>query len=397
MALENQNDAASLPAASGDSASASPAASTPAVEFTEREQALLSGIDPDGPQPIDDTAASSSAAPAAATTAHTTDQSQPGKDAGTEAASTTDVNAPVGGTEAASANQPPASAAKPWYTDDHKALAQSYGLSDADLAKFTDEADFSKHATFYDRDLATIAAKKLLAQEGQQAAGSQSPPAADASKSGQSGQKPPAPTDDDLDPQKYIDAGYDEETVKLVKFAKAQKDQLAQLQTLVTTIQAERQQAVETERAAAKNRAFHDFVDTLHADRYGKSKDDTGRPQGISEQQDTNRRKIFEAADILLMGIEERAKATGQEPVLPPYAILIKRAEAMVFAEELAREQQEKLRKTMADQSRRRRPVATQRTVPAAKTGDSDVDEVTRLSNIMAPTWETLAAESGAV
>lgn len=232
---------------------------------------------------------------------------------------------------------------KTWIDDEAKSLAQSYNLSDEELQGFGSAAEFKKFATFLDRQLV-----KPVKEE----------PAKTSEKPGEKKKL-------DLDLEKYKAAGYDEDTLAIVEFAKAQKEELESLKPVV-------EQMRQTFAAAEQQRqinAFHDAVDTLGDKRFGLSVDESGRMGKLSKAEDDARRKLYEASETLVAGIVTRAKAAGKQPEIPPPAVLLRRAKNLAFGEDLKDEAKREATQKIAEQGKRRRPVGNSRAVvvPAPK------------------------------
>lgn len=375
----------------GEAHAAEAAASAETIEFTPREQAIMAGEDPD----------------------RAGESAELKSEPGTEALST------GGGTEAASeqSSENPQAAAgreagKPWYSDEQRDLAGSYGMSEDDLKGFSGEDEFLRTASLLDRQLAGAALRRIQAQQGQAQQGQAvtdpagaagQPPA----KPAEGNANPPAAEADDLDPQKYIDAGYDDHTVNLVKQLKAQRDRskaadakLDQVSKEFAEYRTTLQRQVETQRHQERLRLFHDAADKLNGNLFGRSLDDQGRVLKLADASNDNRRKLFEATNILVMGIEESAKQAGVQPQFPPYELLVRRAEQMVFADELRRDREERTRAQLAEQSKRRRPVAAQRKLagsPAAAGESTSSDEARRLASLPAlkELWNEMSEDAG--
>ena len=134
-----------------------------------------------------------------------------------------------------------------WIDDSIRELAESYGIEDSDMKGFTSAAEFRRAARLIDQRLA---------------APPPPPPA-----------QVPAEEEVDLDPQKYIDAGYDAETVKLVRVAKSLQDKLKHIEPAIGQFQALHQAA--TQQGFANS--FHDLVDSMEEGLYGRSVDKNGK------------------------------------------------------------------------------------------------------------------------
>jgi hypothetical protein len=205
----------------------------------------------------------------------------------------------------------------------------------------------------------------------------------------------------------YVKENYDEHTVKMAKIIKAERDRakaldakLGQVTKDVSEMREASQRQAQEQTRQAKLHEFHSAADKLDQSLFGRTRDDQGRIVKLDQATDDNRRKLYEASDILVLGIEEAAKQAGVQPVFPPYEMLIRRAQQMVFAEQLQKQREEAHRKSLADQSRRRRPVGATRPLgvaPPAVKATTQEDEAQRLANNPALTaiWNDMHEDSG--
>lgn len=343
------------------------------IELTEREIAIIEGRDPDvveagAKEAVKDDKSAELAA----------DSSEGGSVAGKDAGPDTN-----GGKDAASPS---------WFSEDDKSLGESYGLTEDDLRGFASRDEFRKAARLLDKQFAKAAKQ---------------PPEAAAEKSAEkpgekAGEKPAdtkaKPTEGktadeelNLDPEEYEKAGYDNETVKLVKARKADFERIKALEARLA-----RQEQIFQEQEAARSMAhFHQMVDGLDADRYGRAVDEQGRFSKLEQAHDENRRKLFEASDTIIAGIVARARERGEEPVFPTHKALLQRAELLAFGDDIRQQERAKQQKEIAEQSKRRRPAGTVRAIKAAEEfRGSPLDaEVARISSKVKAEWERARAE----
>jgi hypothetical protein len=298
-----------------------------ALELNDREIALASGLDPDAED---------------AAVVDVVEETRPSDDipVGTDAE---DV-----GTDAP---ETPETDAEPetWITDDVKALAGTYGLSDEELGELDNEVEFLRLARLLDKRGAAVAAGK-----------SETPVAPEVKPE----TVPDAKTDDlpTIDPQKYIDAGYDDDTVALARVAAALQKQV---QAIVPSF--EKQQAAAAEAEARRvNEEFHRVADELG--RYGKT-------DKMDAASDGKRQKLWEAAGAVANSIVLSGKP------LPALKTILQRAELVAFGDEIMAERKAGLAKSVKAQSAKRRPVG-RTTVASRKAviGDTD-DPVKALAN----------------
>lgn len=301
------------------------------LELTEREKLIIQGEDPD--KTVQEVVE---------------DQEQDAQDgAGTPSDTDAEASEEVQDEpEQVTDDQPPA-----WLDESSRSLAESYGLSEDELKDFSSQEEFNKFTRFVDKQLAGVGKQVLNPQK----------------------KDDPSPveqkqTDDDLDLSKYEEK-YDEDTVRIVKTLKEVREQ----NRMLMEERQQREAFVQQQEAVRQINAFHEAVDSLGDERFGKSISEDGVPVPIAGEADTLRRRVFETVATLAAGIDARARANGKEPVLPPLPDLVKRAYQMEFANDIAARAQQSVEAKIREQSKRRRPVAGSRGVQAPlnpKSGD---------------------------
>lgn len=347
-------------------------------ELTDREKAIAAGENPDAIVERDDSAGSDTVAETESGEVEGDDNAGSDPDGGgdSEQAGTQDAN--EGGTEAA---QPVS-----WVSDQVRGIAKSCGISDEELSEFRDEAEFARATRLIDRRM-TAAAEKIRQQ---QAPVAQAP----ATPAQTAAQAAAAKERQKLDPQKYRDAGYDEETVKLVEHV-AQRDEerdqeIQRLHSVMEALIGERQAESQRSRVAT----FHSLVDTMDPELYGKSSElQSGTPT------DENRRKLWESADLLIAGMVSQAQAAGQRPEIPPLNVVLQRAEQLAFADVFQQRAKRDYQERVLAQSQRKRP-STGRSRPATSVGSarSDVDftaEAIANNPSLVKLWEKYQEQNG--
>ncbi len=351
------------------------------LELSEREIAIARGEDPD--IPLEQASPADTEATGEAEVA--TDGGDKG---GTEAADETSAQV-VGEPNAISPDaQEPAkdgkqggkeAAAGSWIDADALALGQSYGLSDDELKGFSSADEFRRAARLFDRQLA---AGKLPAGRPQdsQAAAEEKP-----------GEQPEAKAEAvELDVETYRKAGYDDDTIRLVQYAKGLKEKVDAFEPQINEIR----QSFAQQQQQQQIQVFHDAVDQLDEKTFGRSIDKHGRFIPLPREADDNRRKLFGAMQTLSSGM----LAQGQE--LPPVSVLLKRAEQFAFAEEIESRAKRKVQEQLTAQSKRRRPAPASRAArPTAARRQSgvggQVSEIVDNPEIV-KLWEQMQQENGA-
>jgi hypothetical protein len=151
-----------------------------------------------------------------------------------------------------------------------------------------------------------------------------------------------------IDVQKYIDAGYDEETVALARVASAMQKQLGKIAPAFE----QQQKAFAEEQHRRTAEEFHRIADELG--RYGEH-------AKMNAADDAKRKRLWEAAAVVANDLA----AGGREP--PPLKTILQRAEIVAFGDEIMAERKAELAKKVKSQSSRRRPVGRATTSPGVK------------------------------
>lgn len=249
-----------------------------------------------------------------------------------------------------------------WYGDDDLELAGTYGLSADDLEVFASKDEFAKVTRLLDK-----------AQTWKQAKEPDPEPETSAENLTNSEEQ----DDFALDPDKYVEAGYDDETVNLVRYTKRLHDELSEVRSRLAAQEKEQQERQERDFIDA----FHNTVDSMDEELFGRS-------AKMTDSANENRKKLFETA----VEIHSTLAAQGRAPSLP---VLLRRAEAVAFGEQILERERKNLKAELAEQSRRRRRVAGATRprgapAPAAK-GD---DDIVNHPEIVAA-WERMQEEAG--
>lgn len=314
------------------------------MELTARERAIAAGEDPDAvgiaPAVKEDVVRGTEDGGG--------EKAEPGQDV--DAASSDG-----GGTEAAGAG---------WVTDEIRQRVESYGLSADDLGAFGSADQFGKFAELVDRHIskpATPAEPKPA-----QTADSQ----------------PQAPLG--LDPQKYVEAGYDEDTVRLVRFALGLQDKLGVLESEFSGFRKTEQ---EKERQVAESQ----FMDAFHAIASSRNKNLYGADGDVSREHDDNRRQVYDAMVTLWAGMESR----GLKP--PAMSVLFERGEQLALGRKLREVEDKERAKAIAAQSARRRPAAGSRAAAPGGSGRDDGDPIKAIANspALVKMWTQFQEENG--
>ena len=260
---------------------------------------------------------------------------------------------------------------KHWLTDEYRELASSYGFKDEDLGDFTSPEEFKRATRLIDKQFVQSVEAQRQAYQAQQAAEqqrqqeqqTQSPKKA-ASEATTSKSKLTK-----LDLEKMKEEGWGESELNawknqndLIDEMESLRNQLAEQQALVTQTHqghTQLQQVIAQNERARWLNTFHSAVDSLGDGRFGKTIGADGKPANLSRQENEARQRLHDMAETLAMGIATQAQARGQQPNMPPLQTLLRRAEQVVFADDIARDAVKKSQAAIAEQAKRRRPVAS--------------------------------------
>ncbi|MEM9354593.1 MAG: hypothetical protein AAGB04_00125 [Pseudomonadota bacterium] len=178
----------------------------------------------------------------------------------------------------------------------------------------------------------------------------------------------PGVKDGKLDVDYYKKNNFDEATVAAVQALRLQQDQAEQQQSLLRQHQQMlagqqrdmelfvQQQAVEEHRRQAND--FHDAVDTIRPDFYGNSLNEDGSTRRLTNEQADRRERLGAAVREIEQTIRMQNQLAGRNQSIPSYAVLVRRAEQVVFGKELSEKATAEQAKKLRAQSHRRRPVS---------------------------------------
>ena len=288
------------------------------MELTEREVAIASGGDPESVG-VEEEATEEAVA-------DTTDEADD-----TEVVEEEDGASEVEdeGTEATDTDS--------WVNDHIKALAETYGISEDGLETFGSESEFRKFASLMDK-------------YGDKPKGeTKAEPEA----------KTEAVVDDELDPQKFAEEGYDDNTVKIVDTLVKSKATVSQLVDRISKLESMLEESSRQQETTLLHRAIDEI-----GGRFGSG-------GTLTDEQKAARDKLLEAADVVKQSLEKR----GDKVVNA--SVLLRRAELLAFGDEIIAEEAAKAKEAMAEkvkkQSAKRRPVG-RNTKPPARQALGEVD-----------------------
>lgn len=285
-----------------------------AMELTEREVAIATGDNPDSVG-VEEEATEEAI-----------------EDATEEADDTEVVEEEDGAAEVEEGTEAPDTDS--WVNDDIKALAETYGIGEDGLGTFGSASEFRKFASLMD--------KYSSGKPKEEAAQVEVPIA-----------------DDDLDPKKFADEGYDDNTVKIVDTLVKSKATVSQLVERISKLEGMLEESSRQQETALLHRAIDDI-----GGRFGSG-------GNLSDEQRAAREKLLESAEIVKQSLEKR----GDKVVNA--SVLLRRAELLAFGDEIIAEETAKAKEAFADkvkkQSAKRRPVGRNTKPPARQSlGEAD-------------------------
>jgi hypothetical protein len=230
------------------------------------------------------------------------------------------------------------------WVDGVRDLASSYNITDDELQSFGSAEEFARATRLLDQNLISSA------DTGVATAIAPQPPAGQ--PLAQDAEDTPSHT---LDPQKYIDANYDEETVAIVRAHNSLAEENRKLQQFAANMQAQQQDAADQRRVEE----FDMVVDTMTEGRYGRRHNDAGQSVELKDVTFTAREKLYNTANLLLDGIYAQADRAGKQAEVPALPVLLKRAEQVAFSDEIRQDEQRAFQDKVAAQSKRRRSAGT--------------------------------------
>ncbi len=338
----------------------------PAFELTEREIALCRGEDPDAVVE----------SPGDATEGDDEQEAPVGTEASQDSTSETE-------TEPESEDS-----STEWVDDDVRALASSYGMTDEDLGCFRNLDEFRRAGMLFDRNLAGSSRPR---------GDREAPDSQEDAASPKDGKGPP---EEPVEINEADYAGYDDETQRLVKYAKRLKDDVSSIRSETEKYRKDLDDRFQKYQAELSHRAklqeFHREVDRMNESRYGRSFDSNGRPVKLADNLNGQRKTLYETAETIVAGIISRAAAAGKPPDLPPYHLLLQRAERLAFGEEIRKEDRQELQQRIAAQSKRRRPSPSRSRVLSApkKTTDALDADISNHPDVV-KLWNQFQEENG--
>lgn len=250
-----------------------------------------------------------------------------------------------------------------WLKDGDLEYASSFGLTKEDLSQFENRADLQRFGRLTDQ--------RAL----QQRRSSKTPESQDAAKQSQDNAKvagnatDKASLDADfelVDPEKYVAAQYDEETVNLAKSLRKTQEILKSVLPIAQSIT----KSQESEQETQQRQLFSEFdksLDALNDPLFGKTSKDGATV--LPTAQNENRKAVWSAMQEIQDIANQAAISNGQAPTQIPVGILVERARSMLFADN-----QRSRAEAIKEQSKRRRPASGGNRGSQMPSGEADPD-----------------------
>lgn len=369
------------------------------LELNERELALCRGEDPDTAHAAEPSEGDDEQAASRDTSGRFTKQGDQATDG-------------TNGNEGKDAADRPISNAPDWADEDIKALASSYGMKDEHLRHFADAKAFLNAAATYDQGQAALsrtATPNSPAVVPAQPNAQTEPPVKSAVAKTQAtpdaAAKQASPFER-IDRTKFVAAGYGDDEMVLVDQHNALLDYIEKQNTQLSSImpaieQMQQQQA--REHHQARINAFHESVDVMDEARYGRTVDAKGNYCDLNPIHDNNRRQLYEAELAVKKVIEDSAATRGEQPVIPPRKVMLRRAEMMLYGSDILDAQIKAHEEKISKQSQRRRPAAQRSMRPGSSPTssvmkvDKEVDPAAEVANnpAVVEAWNRMQEENG--
>ena len=240
-----------------------------------------------------------------------------------------------------------------WIDNEAIQTAESYGLEAGDLEGFDSLEEFNRATRLLAKQASNFAIQSDPQQEREEPAESPDPTPAEAKEELD---HPAFDKDGNVDPEWFEKEEYDEATVMLARSFRKTQDKLNQSQQDQNLMW----EHVAIEEQNRQINAFHDTMDKLDPEFYGKSLDEDGNPiERLPEEHGERRQKTLVSYQALVDSMTAMQKANGKQVKLPSEEALRVQAHEIAHPERTRKvksiQQVAKLRK----QSNKRRRVGS--------------------------------------
>lgn len=237
-----------------------------------------------------------------------------------------------------------------WFTAEDQQRALAYGLDPEDLAAYSSREEFGRVLRSIDkaasrREPAVAKVADAPAETAEEAVDDTKPTDANGKIN-----------------LAYYENNFDEGTVEAMRALRKQQDATEAQTQAIESFQRQQEQA----QWHAHVNEFHRSAEEIRPDFFGRTVDDSGLPVQLSQVELDRRQKLWNAAEVISTHMIREQERQGLPPSVPPWKHVLKQAEVLAFGDEIAKHEQVSQRtsrtdqlKKVADQSKRRRPVAS--------------------------------------
>lgn len=312
-----------------------------AIEFSEREELLLQGIDPDVGK-VD------------------AKEDEP-DDEDLEDPADPPADPPANSGEEEEQDDEEDDVPQHWASQADRELAEAYGLTDADVDQMSSREEFVRLAAALARQNKTAKPAEKTEEETSQEVDDSEPLTADGK----------------VNVAYYKANDYDDGYVKAMEALRKQQDAADEDRKYLQDMRAQQQQA---EQARFMDE-FMDAADELNPEFYGKSLNDDGTPRRLSKEQAQRRQQLFQAAEAVSSYQNAISASQGRPAPRMVWKDLASMAHSLAHPEQAKAETSKQRTEAIKAQSQRRRPVASSAGATGARKSKSDSDDPAVIAN----------------
>jgi len=230
--------------------------------------------------------------------------------------------------------------AQTWLNDEYFAMADSYGLTLEDVQEMSGPEELMRMGK-------VLRQIPVAQQQDALAAGADTAEEEEEKEEGH-----PGFADGKINPKWFEDEGYDEVTVMIAKQLLQTQEGLSDFRSTSAPVM----EGYAMEQQAKEINAFHDSLDKLDGEFFGKSIDEDGSPITQLEPVSSGRRqKMLEAVSYVASDLADRQRSQGRTPQLPGYDKLAEMAYPLAFPEESEKGHRAGREEKLVKQSSKRR------------------------------------------
>ncbi len=269
--------------------------------------------------------------------------------------------------------------------------AKSYGLSAEDLSQFNSRAELQRFGRLTDQRM--LQSRKFFPgdsqDDGKEQGSTQDASKADAEQNKAGGKVSTDDVDLELvDPEKYVAANYDDETVALAKALRKTQELLKSVLPVAQSIS----KTQESEQQKSRDQYFDEFekaLDSYSDPLFGVSGKDGSK---LLTTQTDNRQAVWVAMREIQATADQAAIAKGQSPTQIPVGILVERARNMLFTENTGYN-----KNAIKEQSKRRRPASGGNRGSQMPSGEAEPDSAAAIAKSpkVKEFWQRVQRQNG--